>query len=51
MEGETLKRVQQTVDEILLVIDRQAKACGRTVLPVLWQCAWGGPSPWVYSLG
>ncbi len=28
MEGETLKRVQQTVDEILLVIDRQAKACG-----------------------
>lgn len=28
MEGETLKRVQRTVDEILLVIDRQAKACG-----------------------
>ena len=28
MEVETLKKVQQTVDEILLVIDRQAKACG-----------------------
>ncbi len=28
MDQATLKRVQQTVDEILLVIDRQAKACG-----------------------
>ena len=28
MDNATLKRVQQTVDEILLVIDRQAKACG-----------------------
>ena len=28
MEPETLKRVQHTVEEILLVIDAQAKACG-----------------------
>ena len=28
MEPETLKRVQHTVEEILLVVDAQAKACG-----------------------
>ena len=28
MDKQTLVRVQQTVEEILSVIDRQAKACG-----------------------